>query len=75
MICFAGQARLRAGVVHRSCYEGGIGDLDQTQTDYTWDFDASAPLFAGLVSYGAQWKHTIAKKSRGSSEHNSYGSC
>ncbi|MET4693138.1 TonB-dependent receptor plug domain-containing protein [Endozoicomonas lisbonensis] len=56
-----------------NCFDGGIGDLEQTQTDYTWNFDASTPLFAGLLNYGAEWRHTVAEKNR-TSEYNSYTS-
>ncbi len=55
-----------------NCYEGGVGDLEQTQTDYTWNFKASSPLFSGDVNYGAELKTIEAQKNR-SADYNSFG--
>ncbi len=47
-----------------NCYEGGYGDLEQKQTDYTWNFKASTPFMSGDVNYGFEWKTIVAEKNR-----------
>ncbi|CAH0528910.1 TonB-dependent receptor plug domain-containing protein [Vibrio hippocampi] len=47
-----------------SCYQGGIGSLDQLQTDYTWGTSFSTTLESGTINYGAEVKYTDASKAR-----------
>lgn len=48
----------------RNCIEGGVGNLDQTQTDYTWKTDFSTYLQNGTLNYGSELSYTDAEKSR-----------
>lgn len=47
-----------------NCYEGGIGDLEQTQTDYAWKTSFSTLLDSGTFNYGSEFKYTDASKVR-----------
>lgn len=47
-----------------NCNDGGIGDLDQTQTDYAWTSSLSTMLDHGTLNYGSEFKYTYAGKSR-----------
>ncbi|WP_432468710.1 TonB-dependent receptor plug domain-containing protein [Agarivorans sp. Z349TD_8] len=55
-----------------NCNDGGIGDLDQTQTDYTWTTSFSTGLNSGTLSYGSEFKYTDATKSRPEDTHYFY---
>ncbi|MGO1298953.1 MAG: hypothetical protein ACTMIA_16925, partial [Vibrio sp.] len=46
------------------CYIGGLGDLDQTQEEYTWDTEFTTVLGSGLLSYGSSIVYTQVGKSR-----------
>ena len=48
----------------RNCFEGGIGDLEQTQTDFTWTTSFATALDDGTLSYGSEFKQIVAEKSR-----------
>lgn len=49
---------------HKNCIDGGIGNLDQTQTDYTWQTSLSTFLEHGTLNYGSEFKYTKAAKVR-----------
>lgn len=46
------------------CFEGGFGDIDQTQEDYSFNLSASHDLGAGSLKSGAQITYTQAYKER-----------
>lgn len=48
----------------RNCFEGGVGNLNQTQTDYTWKTDFSTYLQSGTLNYGSELNYSNAQKSR-----------
>ena len=47
-----------------NCNDGGIGDLEQLQTDYAWTTSFSTMLDQGTLNYGSEIKYTDAGKSR-----------
>lgn len=49
----------------RNCYTGGLGDLDQTQDEYSWDTEFSTHLTSGLLNYGSKVTYTQVSKARG----------
>ncbi|MFP4517910.1 MAG: TonB-dependent receptor plug domain-containing protein [Oceanicaulis sp.] len=49
---------------NRNCSEGGFGDLDQDQQDYTLEAEMTRPLFGGDFSAGAEFSYTDAFKAR-----------
>lgn len=52
------------------CYEGGYGDINQKQKDYTLNLSASTDFAAGTLNIGSQTTYTQAYKQR--PETNSY---
>jgi hypothetical protein len=47
-----------------NCYDGGMGDLEQLQTDYAWTTSFSTLMDHGTLSYGSELKYTDASKAR-----------
>lgn len=47
-----------------SCFEGGYGDLYQTQEDYKLDFTASTDLLDGTIRFGTESTYTRAYRER-----------
>ncbi|MEL0628866.1 TonB-dependent receptor plug domain-containing protein [Psychromonas aquatilis] len=46
------------------CYEGGFGDIEQTQEDYTLKLSASRNINDGVLSFGSESSYTRAYKQR-----------
>ncbi len=46
------------------CFEGGFGDINQKQRDYTLDLSASTDTGGGTISFGSKSTYTRAYKER-----------
>ena len=48
----------------KNCHIGGVGNIDQTQSDYSWKTHFTTDFNSGTLSYGADLNYTKAEKSR-----------
>ncbi len=48
----------------RNCAEGGYGDMQQYQKDYTFEFSGDTPLWQGTLAFGTEILHTAVQRDR-----------